>query len=437
MTDSTAASEHTQTAETSRTVGARVTGLRRWLPRGVRLRLTLLYTVLFLAGGAALLGISYALVSDSLNSGTNGVSVRAVPSEAFIAQCKAQQQGQHPAGAPGKGTEKSVSLACEKAFQEGAIAEQQAQRAHTMHELLAWSLVGLAGLSVVSAGLGWWMAGRVLRPVHDITEAARRASERHLGERINMGGPEDELKELADTFDAMLERLDLAFAVQRQFVANASHELRTPLTSMRTAIDVVLAKPNPSTEQMTATVEKARRSIERAEHIIDALLTLAVSNQGTGEVEPLDLATATEDALDAVDAGARAAGLQVDAELSAAEVTGSRVLLERLVGNLVENAVVHNVPDGWVRVRSGAHNGHAYLEVANSGPVVKEEELGDLFEPFRRADGRIGSSGVGLGLSIVRSVSEAHGAQLKTVASAAGGLIVTVTMPSRATGISS
>jgi signal transduction histidine kinase len=434
MTDSTPVPNKTETAETDQIAGARVPALRRWLPRGVRLRLTLLYTLLFLAGGAALLGISYGLVSNSLNSGTNGVSVRAVPSEAFIAQCKAQQQGQHPAGAPGKATEKSVNLACEKAFQEGAIAEQQAQRAHTMHELLAWSLVGLAGLSIVSAGLGWWMAGRVLRPVHDITEAAQRASERHLGERINMGGPEDELKELADTFDAMLERLDLAFAVQRQFVANASHELRTPLTSMRTAIDVVLAKPDPSTEQMTATVEKVRRSIDRAEHIIDALLTLAVSNQGTGEVEALDLATAAEDALDAMGDAARTAGVHVDTELANAEVMGSRVLLERLVGNLMENAIVHNVPDGWIRVRSGATNGHAYLEVANSGPIVHEEELPHLFEPFRRADGRVGSSGVGLGLSIVRSVSEAHGAQLKTVASAGGGLIVTVTMPSRVTG---
>jgi signal transduction histidine kinase len=200
---------------------------------------------------------------------------------------------------------------------------------------------------------------------------------------------------------------------------------------MRTAIDVVLAKPNRTSEQLEASAEKVRRSIDQSERIIDALLTLAVSNQGAGDVGPLDLATAAEDALDAVGDQARDAGLRVDTELSQAEVTGSRVLLERLVANLVENAVVHNVPDGWVRVRAGANNGHAYLEVANSGPVVREEDLPHLFEPFRRGDVRTGSSGVGLGLSIVRSVGEAHGARVNAVASAGGGLVVSVTMPSR------
>jgi signal transduction histidine kinase len=398
----------------------------------VRLRLTLLYTVLFVAAGAALLGITYGLVSNSLNTGTPEIA-SSPPSQKLIEACKAQQNAPRVAGSASK--EHALDQACQKAFLEGALAGQAAQRNHTMNELVVWSLVGLGGLAVVSAGLGWLMAGRVLRPVHEITEAARRASERHLGERINLRGPEDELKELADTFDDMLERLDVAFAAQRQFVANASHELRTPLTSMRTAIDVVLAKPNRTSEQLEATAEKVRRSIDRAEHIVDALLTLAVSNQGVGMVEPLDLATAAEDALDAVGEQARAAGLRVDAELAQAEVTGSRVLLERLVGNLVENAVVHNVPDGWVRVRAGSNNGHAYLEVANSGPVVAEEELSQLFEPFRRADARIGptgSTGVGLGLSIVRSVGQAHGAQVTAHASPGGGLVMTVTMPSRA-----
>jgi signal transduction histidine kinase len=402
------------------------------LPRGVRLRLTLLYMLVFVTGGAALLGISYGLVSNSLNSGSNGVTATALPSRAFIQQCKDQHNVQRAAGAVKKPSPKSVSLACEKAFLEGAQAERTAQRAHTLHEFLVWSLVGLAGLSVAAGGLGYVLAGRALRPVRDITAAARRASERHLGERINLRGPEDELKELADTFDDMLERLDQAFAAQRQFVANASHELRTPLTTMRTAIDVVLSKPNRTPEQLEATAEKVRRSIDQSEHIVDALLTLAVSNQGTGGAESLDLSTAAEDALDAFGEQARAAGLRVDTELSRAEVTGSRVLLERLVSNLVENAVVHNVPDGWVRVRAGANNGHAYLEVANSGPVVTDEDLPHLFEPFRRGDARVGSSGLGLGLSIVHSVGETHGATVKAVASAGGGLVVSVTMASRA-----
>jgi signal transduction histidine kinase len=389
-----------------------------------------LYTIVFLAGGIVLLSISYALVSNSLGSGTTPPNPLASPTYRLTQECKAELD--RPV--LGKPKPSRPNLACQKAFFEGALAEEANQRDHTMSELLKWSVVGLVGLTVASAALGWVMAGRALRPVHEITEAARRASERHLGERINLRGPEDELKELADTFDAMLERLDQAFIAQRQFVANASHELRTPLTSMRTAIDVVLAKPNRTPEQLEATSEKVRRSIDQSERIVDALLTLAVSNQGTGEAESVDLSTAAEDALDAVDDRARAAGLRVDTELSTAEVTGSRVLLERLVSNLVENAVVHNVSDGWVRVRVGANNGHAYLEVANSGPVVKEEDLPHLFEPFRRGDARIGSSGVGLGLSIVRSVSEAHGAKVQAVASAAGGLVVSVSMPSRSAG---
>jgi len=207
---------------------------------------------------------------------------------------------------------------------------------------------------MASAGLGWVMAGRALRPVHNITEAARRASQEHLGERLHLAGPEDELKELADTFDAMLDRLDQSFAAQRMFVANASHELRTPLTTMRTAIDVTLAKPSRTPEQLEAMAEKVRRSIDRAEGTIDALLTLAASNQDVGSAEPLDLATAAEDALDALQGTVHAQNLRVEADLDEAEVAGNRVLLERMVGNLVENAVHHNITGGWVRVRTGS-----------------------------------------------------------------------------------
>lgn len=389
--------------------------------------MTLLYTALFVVAGAALLGITYGLVANSLNAGPSQVGV-SPPSSRFIQECKAEQS-KHTAAQAQKEKASAASQACEKAFVEGALAGQTAQRDHTMNELLVWSLVGLGGLTLVSAGLGYFLAGRAMRPVHEITEAARRASERHLGERINLRGPDDELKELADTFDEMLERLDQAFAAQRQFVANASHELRTPLTTMRTAIDVVLAKPNRTPEQLEATAEKVRRSVEKSERIVDALLTLAVSNQGPGEVEPLDLATAAEDALDGVGDQVRAAGLRVDTELSPAVVTGSRVLLERLVSNLVENAVVHNVPGGWVRVRAGANDGHAYFEVGNSGPVVKDEDLPRLFEPFKRVDTRVASSGVGLGLSIVNAVGAAHGAKVRAVTSSGGGLVVSLTLP--------
>jgi signal transduction histidine kinase len=400
----------------------------------VRARLTLLYTSLFLAGGALLLALTFGLVSHSLNTTTSGIGqLRAAPSPALVKECKNKEAVHVSPKVSGESKKvPSISVRCTKAFLAGAVEAGDSQRQHTLHVLEVGSLIGLAVLTVLSAALGWLMAGRVLRPVRDITGAARRASERHLHERINLGGPEDELKELADTFDDMLERLDQAFAAQRQFVANASHELRTPLTSMRTAIDVVLAKPTRTAAQLEALAERVRRAVDRAELVVDALLTLAVSDQGTEELEPLDLATVAEDALDTVSRDARSEGLEVEAALERAEVSGSRLLLERLVGNLVDNAVVHNVPGGWVRVRSGAHDGHAFLEVANSGPKVPDELVPHLFEPFRRAEERTGTSGVGLGLSIVRSVSDAHDARVEAHPGEDGGLVVTLTMPTRA-----
>ena len=413
---------------------------RRLRPKRVRTRLTLLYTSLFLAGGAVLLGLTFGLVSNSLRS--IPASSLPQPSPRLLNQCKNEVSGHTTtttavsgAGVTGKPSPTPVkepspnNAKCKEAFLAGAVQGTASQRDHTMHELEVYSLLGLALLTLASAGLGWLMAGRALRPVHDITAAAQRASERHLGERLNLRGPEDELKELADTFDAMLDRLDLAFAAQRQFVANASHELRTPLTSMRTAIDVVLAKPARTPDQLEAMAEKVRRSIDRAERIIDALLTLAVSNQGLEQTESFDLSTAAEDALDGVAETARDAEIAIEAELAPAEVEGSRVLLERMIGNLVENAVVHNVPGGWIRLRAGTDDGHAFFEVANSGPVVPPEAVPGLFEPFRRADERTGSGGIGLGLSIVRSVGNAHGAAVDARAGADGGLVVTVTIP--------
>jgi signal transduction histidine kinase len=423
---------------------------RRFFPRGIRARLTLIYTSLFLAGGVLLLALTFGLVSHSLATGNGAIQPQAAPSSALLKECKSEGSVHIPTKAAGPKHLPSLSEQCKKAFVEGAVVGARegtaAQRQHTMHVLEVGALIGLAVLTTLSAALGWLMAGRVLRPVREITDAARRASERHLHERIDLSGPEDELKELADTFDDMLDRLDQAFASQRQFVANASHELRTPLTSMRTAIDVVLAKPTRTAAQLEALAERLRRSVDRAELVVDALLTLAVSDRGIGngtgsgtgpggagsdDVEPLDLATVAEDALDAVSSDARAEGLEVETALERAEVSGSRLLLERLVGNLVDNAVVHNVPDGWVRVRSGAQNGHAFLEVANSGPEVPAELVPHLFDPFRRAEVRTGTSGVGLGLSIVRSVSEAHQAQIEARPGQDGGLVVTLTMPSR------
>ncbi len=276
-------------------------------------------------------------------------------------------------------------------------------------------------------------AGRVLRPVRAITGTARRASQENLGERIALTGARDELKELADTFDDMLERLDRAFAALRRFVADASHELRTPLTVMRTAIDVTLAKPGRTDEQLEAMAVRVRRSIERAEGMVDAMLTLAVSEQGrSARSEPFNLATAAEDAIDAAKAEIERLDLQLRADLDPAETTGDAPLLDRMVSNLVDNAIRHNLPGGEVSLVSGVRGGTAFLRISNSGPQVPAGLVPSLFEPFRRLEARTASGGTGLGLAIARSVAAVHGTTVAARSRPDGGLDVEVTLAAMA-----
>ncbi len=327
---------------------------------------------------------------------------------------------------------------CKKAFNAGFVDAAAAQRTQTLDDLRLYSLIGLGVLTLASAGLGWVVSGRVIRPVTAITDTARRASEQHLGERIALAGPRDELKELADTFDAMLDRLDVAFSTQRRFVANASHELRTPLTVMRTAMEVTLAKPNYTHDQIAQMAAKVRRSIDQAEDTIDALLVLATSDQGLTGREYVDLSTAAEDALEGVAGSASELDLHVDLDLLPAEVTGDRVLLERMVANVIDNAVRHNVDGGWIRLRTGADAGRAYLDVTNSGLHVPEERIPSLFEPFQRGEDRAsGRKGVGLGLSIVRSVVDAHDASVVVTSLPEGGLRVRIELRQGIEGASS
>src|SRR5260221_6913604 len=269
--------------------------LRRFWPQKVRTRLTLLYAVLFFAAGSGLLGLTYGLVASSLPTGPPVPSGTASQEQAkLLSQCN-QERAKAPR------TSKTLLPACDqlKAFSTGASSGSQTQRQRALNELLVFSLVGLGVMTVVSGGLGWVMSGRVLRPVRVITETARLASEQHLGERLALTGARDELKELADTFDGMLERLDAAFATQRRFVANASHELRTPLTVMRTAIDVTLAKPSPTPPQLTDMAVRVRRSIDRADSMAEALLTLVVIDPGKLSTQFTDPAPWAEDAIDA------------------------------------------------------------------------------------------------------------------------------------------
>ncbi len=222
--------------------------LRRLWPQKVRTRLTLMYAMLFFAAGSALLGLTYGLVASSLPTQPSAGAKVSSQELQILSRCK-----------PVRASLLAECKQAEEAYSVGTAAGLQAQRQRLLSDLLAFSLIGLAGMTVASGGLGWFMSGRVLRPVRVITETARRASEQHLGERLALTGARDELKELADTFDGMLERLDAAFATQRQFVANASHELRTPLTVMRTAIDVTLAKPTPTARQLTDMAVRVRR----------------------------------------------------------------------------------------------------------------------------------------------------------------------------------
>ena len=241
------------------------------------------------------------------------------------------------------------------------------------------------------------MAGRVLRLRTPITAAARRASEQNLGQRIALSGPDHELKELADTFDAMLARLESAFASQRRFVVNASHELRTPLTVMRTSIDVTLAKPRPTPDQLETMAIEVRQATDGAEALIEALLTLARSDRGRGPRSAFDMAVFAEDALHAAAAAIKAGSLTVHSALEPGTAVGDPALVERLVTNLIDNVVRHNIPDGWFEATTGTRDGMAFIAVANSGPVIPYPGVPGLFEPFRRRCPHGGPAGTGLG----------------------------------------
>ena len=413
--------------------------LPRLWPQKVRTRLTLTYAGLFLAAGAALLALTYGLLAASLP--TQPPANMTISSQVLTDMHEACQPGSYASKGPGN---PPVPVAkdiggCKTAmaaYYDGTAAGFQAQRAQELAKLLGFALLGLAIMTAASGGLGWYMSGRVLRPVRVITETARRASEQHLGERLALTGARDELRELADTFDDMLERLDTAFTTQRRFVANASHELRTPLTVMRTAIDVTLAKPSPTAQQLTDMAVRVRRSIDKAESMIEALLTLAVSDQGKLSTEYTDLATWAEDALDSAAPEIERLELKVDAQLAPAEMIGDPLLLARMVSNLVDNAVRHNEPGGWIRLRTGRRDAGAYLEIANNGSFISDDAVPALFEPFRRLESRTGTSdGVGLGLSIARSVAAAHRATITARSQPDGGLSISVVIPRHTVGL--
>ncbi|OFW61164.1 MAG: hypothetical protein A2133_10630 [Actinobacteria bacterium RBG_16_64_13] len=311
------------------------------------------------------------------------------------------------------------------------IAEAQRElKDEALRQLWTGSLLALAIMAVITFGLAWLVAGRLLRPLHAITSTARRLSESTLHERIGLRGPRDELKELADTFDGMLGRLDKAFSAQKDFVANASHELRTPLTIIRTEIDVALSDPEVSREELQEMGMAVTEAVDRSEHLIDGLLVLAGAESPPTLVD-LDLAEIASNEVGITSNEADGLRLRLELDLQPAVVKGERSLLERMVGNLIENAVRHNTPDGWFSVKTTRTGDRVTLEVANSGPAVSPEEAHHLFDRFYRPDKSRSrkTGGFGLGLSIVKAVATALDGTVDLVAPKAGGLRVTVSLP--------
>ncbi|MGH3001461.1 MAG: sensor histidine kinase [Gaiellaceae bacterium] len=291
-------------------------------------------------------------------------------------------------------------------------------------------LVGLAALGVLalcSVGIGWEVAGRMVRPVHVLAETAHEISDASLDRRIALEGPEDELKELADAFDGMLDRLDAAFASQRRFVADASHELRTPLATIRAELDAALADPEATAIDLRAAGERCGAVLDRAEALVDALLTLSRSDS----VQALSRADLGAIAREVVTATPGFAALDLRLELGCAPVVGDPALFERLVGNLVENAARYNVPGGLLAVSTSTRDGSSVLTVANDGPLVPAEELPELVRRFRRRE-RAAAAGFGLGLAIVAAIAQGHGGELTLRARPEGGLEASAALPSAA-----
>jgi signal transduction histidine kinase len=396
---------------------------RLHLPRRtIRLRLALLYGGLFFISGAVLLALIYTAASR-----THGAYSTVVPAPLIV----------HRSVAPGQApvAPQSRQVGPILGGSPGPVVTARIidpnQRSADLRVLAIVSVIALAIMAAVSMGLGWLVAGRVLRPLRTITTAARDISATNLHQRLALGGPNDEFKELGDTFDGLLARLDASFHSQRQFVANASHELRTPLARLKALVQVALADPNATPESLRAAHERVLASEQQLEGLIEALLNLASGERALDRREPVDLTAVTEQVLAARRPEIEHHGLRVNATLDPAGVEGNPQLVERLVANLVDNAIAHNLVGGRIDVTTATEAGQAVLSVANDGPVIHPEQLDRLQQAFQRlGTARINKGdGHGLGLSIVHAIATAHGATLSVHSQAAGGLRVTVRFP--------
>jgi signal transduction histidine kinase len=388
---------------------------KAWLrlpARTARLRLTLLFAGLFLLCGTTLLGIIYLFVGSS-----SAISVSAVAHR--IPQANGSQPGATTV-VPGLG----INL---PGVHQVVIAQHNAD----IDRLVAGSWVVLALATVGAAVLGWFAAGRVLRPVREITMTARTISAGNLHERLALTGPDDEFKQLGDTLDDLLGRLEASFEGQRRFVANASHELRTPLTLERTLLQVALADPDLTLESLRATCAELLGSQSEHERLLESLLTLTSSERALEHREPLDLASLTAEGIEAAGAEIESRGLELGAVLEPSPIAGDEALIRRLIANLIDNAVDHNVDGGRVEIRTEPADEHILLSVRNTGVVIPPEATDLILEPFQRLGPRRADTEghYGLGLSIVRAIATAHGAGLAVRAPPDGGLAVTVSFP--------
>ncbi len=369
--------------------------------RTVRLRLTLLYSGLFLASGVVLVVTTYLLFRS--NSGVDLIV---------------------PAGTAHRSLSHGAVNDVRQMF-AGAVA----RNSHRLHAGLVRSVIALAIMTVVSLALGWLVAGRVLRPLRTMTATTRQISERNLNERLALAGPRDELKDLADTIDGLLARLEAHVAEQQRFAANASHELRTPLAITQALLDVARNDPSRDTGEL---VDKLHAVNARAIDLSEALLTLTRADQRSFTREHVDLSLMAEEAAETLLPLAEERGVTIETSAGKALTIGSRALLLQLSTNLVHNAIVHNLPErGSVWVSTGARPDAVELTVENTGETLEPQIVSTLAEPFLRGEERVRAdhAGVGLGLAIVESITQAHGGTLTLSPRAAGGLRVTVTIP--------
>jgi signal transduction histidine kinase len=377
--------------------------------RTIRLRLTLIYGGVFLVSAAALLTLGFLLVRHNLDH-----------HHSFRSEVVGLGTALYHSlfGRPPRPPSPSI-----RAFQAGY--HQAVGTA--LHRLLLEYVGALVVMTGVSVALGWWIAGRALAPLRAITATAQRVSGENLGERIALQGPSDELKDLADTFDGMLIRLDSAFASQKHFVANASHEMRTPLAIMRTEVDVALADPHASVGELRAMGEAVRETVDRSESLIAALLLLARSEGVHGREEAVDISELAGDCITDLHHGAEEAEVSIVTSLEPAVARGDSALFERMLANLVENGIRHNHPGGELSVATSTVDGMVEVLVCNGGAVIDPADVESLTQPFRRLSRT--AAGFGLGLSIVRSVAEVHGGTVELKAPPAGGLEVRVRVP--------